>query len=108
MSEEKAKKKKKSPGIGHNSGVVESDAGTQDVGGVSGKRLKQFFDRIERLEEERKEVGDDIKEIYAEAKGAGFDVKTMRRIMRLRKMDPEKRAEAEAIEELYKSAIGMG
>lgn len=89
-------------GIGHNS---EDD--TQDIGGVAGKRLKSFLDRIERLTEEKKGISDDIKEIYMEAKGLGFDVKTMRKILKLRKMDTEKRREEEELLELYKAAIGL-
>jgi uncharacterized protein (UPF0335 family) len=89
-------------GIGHNSG---DDA--SDVGGVAGKRLESFFQRIERLDEEKSAIAEDIKEIYAEAKGVGFDAKTMRKIMRLRKMDIEKRREEDEILDLYKSAIGM-
>ncbi len=78
-----------------------------DVGGVAGKRLKSFLDRVERLEEEKKGLADDIKEIYAEAKGTGFDVKTMRKILKLRKMETEKRREEEELLELYKAAIGL-
>jgi len=89
-------------GIGHN-----SDDDTADVGGVAGKRLKSFLDRIERLEEEKKGLADDIKDIYMEAKGVGFDVKTMRKILKLRKMDTEKRREEEELLELYKAAIGL-
>ncbi len=78
-----------------------------DVGGVAGKRLLSFFDRVERLEEEKAALAEDIKEIYAEAKSAGFEVKIMRRIMRLRKMDADKRQEEDELLNLYMSAIGM-
>lgn len=78
-----------------------------DVGGVAGARLRSFVERIETLEEEKKALAEDIKEIYAEAKGTGFDAKTIRRIIALRKIDVEKRQEAEAILDLYKTAIGM-
>lgn len=84
-----------------------NDDDSQDVGGVAGKRLKSFLDRIERLEEEKKGLADDIKDIYAEAKGVGFDVKTMRKILKLRKMETEKRREEEELLELYKAAIGL-
>jgi uncharacterized protein (UPF0335 family) len=84
---------------------IEDD--TSDVGGVAGKRLKSFLDRVERLEEEKKGLADDIKDIYAEAKGVGFDVKTMRKILKLRKMEVEKRREEEELLELYKAAIGL-
>ncbi len=84
-----------------------SEDETADVGGVAGKRLKSFLDRVERLEEEKKGLADDIKEIYAEAKGTGFDVKTMRKILKLRKMETDKRREEEELLELYKAAIGL-
>jgi uncharacterized protein (UPF0335 family) len=84
----------------------ETDAAT-DVGGVAGKRLKAFIERIERLEEEKKGLADDIKDIYAEAKGTGFDTKTIRKLIALRKMDTEKRRESEELLELYKAAVGM-
>ncbi len=84
-----------------------TDDETSDVGGVAGKRLKSFLDRVERLEEEKKGLADDIKDIYAEAKGVGFDVKTMRKILKLRKMEAEKRREEEELLDLYKAAIGL-
>lgn len=70
-------------------------------------RLRSFVERIERLEEEKKALSDDIKEVYAEAKGEGFDVKIMRQIVRLRKMDKADYQEAEAMLELYKRALDM-
>jgi len=79
----------------------------QDVGGIAAERLRSFIERIERLEEEKKGIADDIKDIYAEAKGTGFDVSVMRQIIRLRKMEKNDRQEAEAILELYMSALGM-
>tara|TARA_B100001750_G_C15373143_1_gene528403 strand:+ start:156 stop:455 length:300 start_codon:yes stop_codon:yes gene_type:complete len=79
----------------------------QDVGGVAGARLKSFIERIERLEEEKAAIASDIKDVYAEAKGTGFDTKTIRKIISLRKVDTEKRREADEILDLYKSAIGM-
>jgi len=79
----------------------------QDVGGVAGARLKSFIERIERLEEEKSAIADDIKDVYAEAKGTGFDTKTIRKLISLRKIDTEKRREADEILDLYKSAIGM-
>ena len=90
-----------SEGIGHNSGE------TQDTGGVSGQRLKAYIERIERLEEEKAGLAEDVKDIYAEAKPAGFDVKTMRAVVKIRKMDNEKRREQEELLSLYKSAIGI-
>lgn len=87
--------------------VVANDREAQDVGGVAGKRLQAFIERIERLEGEKAALMEDMKEVYAEAKGVGFDVKIMRKIISLRKIDAEKRREAEELLELYKSAIGM-
>lgn len=75
--------------------------------GVAAEELKQLLERIERLEEEKKGIADDIREVYAEAKGRGFDVKAMRTIVRLRAKEPQEREEEEAILELYMSAIGM-
>ena len=80
---------------------------TADVGGVAGQRLQSFLERIERLEEEKAAFAEDIKEVYAEAKGVGFDAKVMRKLISLRKMDTEKRHEEEELLDLYKSAVGM-
>jgi uncharacterized protein (UPF0335 family) len=85
----------------------QQDSTANDTGGVSGQRLKAFIERIERLETEKAALGEDIKDIYAEAKGVGFDSKIMRKVIRLRKMDAEKRREEEELLELYKSAIGL-
>lgn len=70
-------------------------------------QLKSFVERIERLEEEKKTTSDDIKEIYAEAKGNGYDVRAIRTIIRMRKQDADERAEQEAILETYMLALGM-
>lgn len=75
--------------------------------GVAAEELKQFIERIERLEEEKKAIADDVRDVYAEAKGRGFDVKAIRTIVRLRAKEPQEREEEAAILELYKSAIGM-
>ena len=75
--------------------------------GISGERLRLYIERIERLEEEKKALSDDIREIYSEAKGTGFDIKVLRHIIRLRKMDTSDRNEMEQIIEIYKSALGM-
>ena len=85
----------------------QSASEASDVGGVAGERLRSFIERIERLEEEKKALAEDIKEIYGEAKGVGFDAKTMRKIVSLRKLDTEKRREEDELLDLYKSAIGM-
>ena len=70
-------------------------------------QLKAIIERVERLEEERKTISDDIRDVYAEAKGNGFDVKALRTIVRLRKQDANERAEAETILETYMQALGM-
>jgi uncharacterized protein (UPF0335 family) len=74
---------------------------------VAGAELRQIIERIERLEEERKALADDVKDVMAEAKGRGFDTKAIRAIIRLRKKDQAERQEEEAILELYKAALGM-
>ncbi len=76
-------------------------------GGIAVARLKSFIERVEKLEEEKANLLTDIKELYAEAKGTGFDTKAMRKIVRLRKMDRQKRQEEEAMLALYKEALGM-
>lgn len=75
--------------------------------GVAGDQLRAFVERIERMEEEKRAIADDIKEIYAEAKGNGFDVKVLRQIVRIRKQDASEREEQEAILDLYMHALGM-
>ena len=70
-------------------------------------QLKAFVERIERLEEEKKTISDDIRDVYAESKGNGFDVKALRAIVRLRKQDANERAEQETILETYMQALGM-
>ncbi len=79
-----------------------------DDGGIAAKRLRSFIERIERLEEEKAALAADIREVYAEAKGDGFDAKTMRQIVRLRKLDSADRAEQQALLDLYKAALGLG
>lgn len=88
-------------------GKSADDMEENDVSGVAGKRLKSFLERIERLEGEKSGLADDIKDVYAEAKGVGFEAKIMRRIIKLRKMDPEKRREEDELLDLYMSAVGM-
>jgi uncharacterized protein (UPF0335 family) len=70
-------------------------------------QLKSIIERIERLEEEKKTISDDIRDVYAESKGNGFDVKALRTIVRLRKQDPNERQEQETILETYMQALGM-
>ena len=71
-------------------------------------RLRLLIERVERLEEEKKGIADDIKDVYSEGKAVGNDAKIMRQIVRLRKMKPDDRAEMEAILDLYKAALGLG
>lgn len=78
-----------------------------NTGGVAADQLRAFIERIERLEEEKKALSDDISDIYSEAKGNGFDVKVMRQIVRMRKQDSNERQEMEAILDLYLHALGM-
>ena len=73
---------------------------------VQGDQLKSIVERIERLEEEKKTIADDIKEVYAEAKGIGYDVKVLRKVVALRKRDLDERKEEEAILDLYLQAVG--
>jgi uncharacterized protein (UPF0335 family) len=76
-------------------------------GTVTADQLRLFIERIERLEEEKKGIADDIRDVYSEAKSNGYDAKIMRQIVRLRKMTNDDRAEMEAVLETYKSALGL-
>ena len=76
-------------------------------GNVAADQLRLFIERIERLEEEKKGISDDIKDVYAEAKGNGYDVKALRTVVRLRKQDINERREEEAVLETYMHALGM-
>jgi uncharacterized protein (UPF0335 family) len=80
--------------------TISSDSVAQD-------QLKAFVERIERMEEEKKAIADDIREIYAEAKGNGFDIKVLRQVVKIRKQDHSERMEQEAILDLYLAALGM-
>ena len=75
--------------------------------GFAKEHLRSFVERIERLEEEKRALADDIREVYSEAKGTGFDTKVMRQVVRLRKMESADRQEQEAMLELYLNALGM-
>ncbi|MDH3263562.1 MAG: DUF2312 domain-containing protein [Paracoccaceae bacterium] len=75
--------------------------------GVAAQELRQLVERIERLEAEKKDIADQIKEVMAEAKGRGYDTKAMRKIVALRKRDKDDVAEEEAVLEMYKAALGM-
>ncbi len=78
-----------------------------EVGGIAGDQLKSYIERIERLEEEKATLTADIREVFSEAKGNGFDVKIMRQVIKIRKMDKEDVQEQEELLDLYKRAIGM-
>jgi uncharacterized protein (UPF0335 family) len=76
-------------------------------GNVAAEQLRLFIERIERLEEEKKGIADDIRDVYAEAKGQGYDSKTIRAVVRLRKMEKDARDEADALLETYRTALGL-
>ncbi|HEX3524752.1 MAG TPA: DUF2312 domain-containing protein [Stellaceae bacterium] len=78
-----------------------------DFGGIAGEQLKSLIERIERLEDEKRALGEDIKEVYAEAKGTGFEPKIMRQLIKIRKMDKDEHDEQESLLDLYKRALGM-
>ncbi|MBX9620951.1 MAG: DUF2312 domain-containing protein [Alphaproteobacteria bacterium] len=78
------------------------------VGGVSSAQLKSFIERIERLEEEKAAVAEQIREVFGEAKGMGFDIKIIRQVIKIRKMETQERLEQEELLDLYLSALGMG
>jgi uncharacterized protein (UPF0335 family) len=77
-------------------------------GNVAADQLRLFIERIERLEEEKKGMADDIRDVYAEAKSSGYDAKTMRKVVALRKMESHVRQEADALLETYRVALGLG
>ena len=74
---------------------------------VSAEQLRQYIERVERLDEEKKGISDDIKDVYAEAKATGFDTKIMKQIVRLRKMEKHARDEADALLDTYRAALGL-
>ncbi len=78
-----------------------------EVGGIAGEKLRSFVERIERLEEEKTTLAADIREVYAEAKGSGFDGRILRQVIRLRKMDNADRREQEELLDLYMGALEM-
>ena len=78
-----------------------------DFGGIAGEQLKSLIERIERLEDEKRTLGEDIKEVYAEAKGSGFDTRIMRQVIRIRRMDKDDLDEQETLLDVYKRALGM-
>jgi uncharacterized protein (UPF0335 family) len=84
-----------------------ADEVTADVGGIAADRLRSIVERVERLEEERKALASDIKDIFHEAKGAGFDVKVLREIIAMRRQEPAEIEEHETLLDLYRRALGM-
>jgi uncharacterized protein (UPF0335 family) len=76
-------------------------------GGVQAEQLKQFIERIEKLEEEKKSLSDDIRDVYAESKAHGYDPKIIRQVVRIRKMDKNERDEQEHLLDVYKAALGL-
>lgn len=82
-------------------------ATSKETGGLAAERLRAIIERIERLEEERRAIAGDIKDIFAEAKSAGFDIPTVRKILRLRKLDPADIAEQETLLDIYRRALGL-
>lgn len=93
-------------GIGHNSEGVEEEQ-TTDAEGVAADRLKSFIERVERLEEEKASITHDVREVYSEAKAAGFDTKIMRQVVKLRKMDSQDREEQRTLLDMYLGALGI-
>src|ERR1700739_3735241 len=89
-------------GYGHH-----SREGAPSTGNIAADRLRSLIERIERLEEERKALSSDIKDIFAEAKSAGFDVKVMRQLIRIRKQEPAEVEEQETLLDVYRRALGM-
>lgn len=83
------------------------ETGSSDAHGIARDQLRAFVERIERLEEEKKTIADDIKDVYGEAKGTGFDVPCLRKVIQIRKQDKDERLEQEAILDTYMQALGM-
>lgn len=83
------------------------DHNAPDVGGIAADRLRSIIERVERLEEERKALGGDIKDVLTEAKSAGFDVKVIRQIIRIRRQEPSEVEEQENLLDIYRRALGM-
>lgn len=86
--------------------MADGSAGVEGATTVAADRLRSFIERVERLEEEKAAIMNDVKEIYAEAKGEGYDVKTLRQVVRIRKIDRAERQEQEALLDLYLAALG--
>lgn len=103
--------KPKKPGAKAKAAASKTTTATQKAessNGVAAGQLRQLVERIERLEEEKKAIADDIKDVYGEAKSNGFDTKVLRQVVRIRKMDQAERQEQESLLDLYLGALGMG
>jgi uncharacterized protein (UPF0335 family) len=88
--------------------MADAEKGTgARTGGIAADRLRSLVERIERLEEERKALGGDIRDVYAEAKSAGFDVKVLRQVIRIRRQEPAEVQEQESLLDVYRRALGM-
>lgn len=86
---------------------MDDDQNNSQIGGIAAEALRQFIERIERLEEEKKALAADIKDVYGQAKSQGFDTKIMRKLISLRRMEEQEREEIDQLLELYKAALGM-
>lgn len=87
---------------------MDEDQNNSQIGGIAAEALRQFIERIERLEEEKKALAADIKDVYGQAKSQGFDTKIMRKLIALRRMEDQEREEVDQLLDLYKAALGMG
>jgi uncharacterized protein (UPF0335 family) len=87
--------------------MADKTSASDDVNGIAANQLRQFVERIERLEEEKKALQEDIKEVYSEAKGRGFDIKILRKVIAIRKKDQDELSEEEALMDVYLRALGM-
>ena len=87
--------------------MADGSANVEGATTIAADRLRSFIERVERLEEEKATIMSDVKEVYAEAKGEGYDVKTLRKVVSIRKMDRAERQEQEALLDLYLGALGM-
>ncbi|MBC7953073.1 MAG: DUF2312 domain-containing protein [Rhodospirillaceae bacterium] len=86
---------------------MSDEQNNSQIGGIAAEALRQFIERIERLEEEKKALAADIKDVYSQCKSQGFDTKIVRKIVSLRKMEDQEREETEQLLDLYKAALGM-
>lgn len=94
-------------GVGHNSGELQMADADPNVAGVAADRLRSIIERVERLTDEKKAINDDIKDIFSEAKSAGFDTTVVRRLLALRRRDPNDVEQEEMLLDTYRRALGM-